>query len=91
MFWVLSNCSDVLTQIEESEVCHLTDWIELKGVCCCQHCFAVKFFWDLPWMEKLRVPVFQYTYFYDINMDMNFSGRQMLLLNSLYFLCSHFY
>ena len=31
MFWVLSNCSDVLTQIEESEVCHLTDWIELKG------------------------------------------------------------
>ena len=44
MFWVLSNCSDVLTQIEESEVCHLTDWIELKGVYCCQHCFQVKFF-----------------------------------------------
>ena len=28
-FWVFTNCSDVLTQIEESEVCHLTDWIKV--------------------------------------------------------------
>ena len=27
-FWVFINGSDVLTQIEESELCHLTDWIE---------------------------------------------------------------
>ena len=32
------------TYYEESEVCDLTDWIELKGVYCCQHCFQVKFF-----------------------------------------------
>ena len=43
-FWVFINYSGVLTQIEEFEVCDLTDWIELKGVYCCQHRFRVKFF-----------------------------------------------
>ena len=58
MFWVLSNCSDVLTQIEESEVCHLTDWIELKGVCCCRHCFAVKFFGTYHGWKNYEYPFF---------------------------------
>jgi len=90
MFWVLSDFSDVLTQIKESEVCHLTDWIELNGVYCCRHCFAVKFF-ALTMDGKITRTHFLYTYFYDINMDMNFYRQQMLLLNSLYFLRSHFY
>ena len=47
-------------------------------------------FLHLPWMEKLRAPVF-YTPIFDINVDINFYRQQMLLLNSLYFLRSHCY
>ena len=89
-FWVFTNCSDVLAQIEESEVRHLTDWIKLKGVYSCQHCFPVKFF-ALTMDGKITRTRFLYSYFYDINMDINFYGQQMLLFNSLYFLRFHFY
>ena len=40
---------------------------------------------------KITRTRFLYTYFYDINMDINFYRQQMLLLNSLYFLRSHCY
>ena len=39
---------------------------------------------------KITHTRFLYSYFYDINMDINFYGQQMLLFNSLYFLRSHF-
>ena len=64
--------------------------LKLKGVYCCQHCFAVKFF-ALAMDGKIRRTHFLYIYFYDINMDINFYRQQMLLLNSLYFLRSHCY
>ena len=52
--------------------------------------FAVKFF-ALTMDGKITRTRFLYTYFYDINMDINFYRQQMLLLNSLYFLRSHCY
>ena len=85
-FWGFLNFSGVLTQIQESEVCDLTDWVELTGDCCCRHCFRVKFF-ALTMDGKITSSRF----LYDRNMDMNFYGQQMLLLNSLYFPRFQFY
>ena len=71
-------------------MCDLTDWVELKGDYCCRHCFRVKFF-ALTMDGKITRTRFLYNYIYDRNMDMNFYGQQMLLLNSLYFPRFQFY